>query len=150
MNSSEFPWQSHSRGSAWLSASAQSLSGWESQRHRRGRRKDCSGFCLSLSCAVGWTEASNGCLPLLPSPWASAFENNAERLTGARLPWERPRVEAGNLREGLGGRGPTGETFPRQRLYWEVDWETLLSWKLCALELDMSDLCSSFSLWTPK
>lgn len=37
-----------------------------------------------------------------------------------------------------------GEIFPRQKHWQELDWEALLSWKLCALELGMSDLQNSF------
>lgn len=43
-----------------------------------------------------------------------------------------------------------GETFPRQKPYQELDRESLLSWKLSALELGMSDLQNSFFFMDPK
>lgn len=43
-----------------------------------------------------------------------------------------------------------GETFPRQKHYQDLDWEALLSWKLCALEQGMSDLQNSFFFIDPK
>ena len=80
-----------------------------------------------------------------PSPCASGFENNAERLIGARLSWGGSLV----LKQWVfkkffeGEETPWGK-LPRQKHYWELDWEALLSWKLCALELGMSDLQNSF------
>lgn len=42
------------------------------------------------------------------------------------------------------------KTFPRQKPYQELEWESLLSWKLCALELGMSDLQNSLFFMDPK
>lgn len=46
----------------------------------------------------------------------------------------------------MGEENPWGKLFPRQK----HDWEALLSWKLTALELGMSDLQNSFFFIDPK
>lgn len=73
--------------------------GVESERHRTGKRKDWSCLCFSLNKVLSDGRSNQmGVTSSALSPGVSGFENNAERLIGARLPWGRvPGAEAVSL-----------------------------------------------------